>query len=92
MASTREIAVPAGQWTEVTGFTNYLAIQTKEQEQLLIHIAEAEPVADSNVGLLIAYGRPGVPTSFAAGGLPTGVRVFVKPKSEGDASPTIVAY
>lgn len=92
MASTRQITIPGDQWTEVTGFTNYLAIQTKEQEQLLIHVSEVEPDEDNMAGLLIAYGRPGVPTSFAAGGLPTGVRVFIRPRGSDSADPVIVVY
>ncbi len=92
MASTRQVRINNDQWTEVTGFINYLAIQTKEQEQLLIHIAEVEPDADNEAGLLIAYGRPGVPTSFAAGGLPQGVRVFIRPRGSQTADPVIVVY
>lgn len=92
MASTRQINIPGDRWTEVTGFANYLAVQTKEQEQLLIHVGEEEPDAANMAGLLIAYGRPGVPTSFAAGGLPQGVRVFIRPKGSANADPVIVVY
>lgn len=88
MARTVTVEVLKGEWTEMDIDGTYAAIQLNEKGAIKVHVSDGTPPDDNEVGIYIARAQTGTPGTFAMGGIPTGVKIFVR--SAQDETETIV--
>jgi acyl-CoA synthetase (NDP forming) len=91
MATTARLDITDDAWTQVPLDGIYVAIQINETDRVKVHVADTPPADSDTTGLIVAHNSPGVPSSFAAGGLPDNVGVWVR-TTKGPSKITYLTY
>lgn len=92
MAYTQDIEIPKDSWHELEVAGSYVAIQLNESGSVKVHMADEAPDNSNETGIYVGRLQSGVPGSFAAGGIQTGTRVFVRSAKDETETITVLSY